>query len=78
MTRHDLKGVADPSKPTQSVRRHLPALLQPEEAVWVQVRLHLLPEVLLLLSEKPAGHREGEQVVLIQVLVEDLLPKLGR
>eukprot|EP00215_Chloropicon_roscoffensis_P000738 CAMPEP_0198462322 /NCGR_PEP_ID=MMETSP1456-20131121/826_1 /TAXON_ID=1461544 ORGANISM="Unidentified sp., Strain RCC1871" /NCGR_SAMPLE_ID=MMETSP1456 /ASSEMBLY_ACC=CAM_ASM_001119 /LENGTH=260 /DNA_ID=CAMNT_0044187507 /DNA_START=41 /DNA_END=821 /DNA_ORIENTATION=+ len=86
-TRQDLEGVADPLKPTQSVPRHLPALPQLQEAVCtlyarcmhaVQLRLHLLPEVLLLLSEEPAGHRQGEQVVLLDVLVEDLLPQLGR
>ena len=60
------------------MRRQLPALLQLEEAVWVQVRLPLLPEVLRRVSEELARHREGEQVVLLDVLVDDLRPQLGR
>ena len=78
ITRHELEGGADPLKPTQAVRRHLPALPQLEEVVFVQVRFQLPTEALRRVSEEPARHREGEQVVLFQVLVEDLLPLLGK
>ena len=60
------------------MRRHLPSLPQIDEVFFAQVGLQLLPEVLLLLSEEPAGHGKGEQVVLLDILVEDLLPQLGR
>ena len=77
-TRQDLEGVADPLKPTQAVRRSLPAVLQLKEVVSVQDRFQLPTEDLRRVSEEPAGHREGEKVVLVQVLVEDLLTELGR
>ena len=77
-TRQDLEGVADPAIPTKGVRRHKRLLTEEAVRRFLQVRLHLLPEDLRRVSEEPAGHRKGDQVVLLDALVDNLRPQLFR